>query len=159
MFEIKNVCRETFSGKTREEEKTVMRRFLICLNLIGLLLTINQRAANTNNFLDFPVKVIEVKDLGLSDRDESKSVIEVRWQVNPVERAKITSFKITLFATYADGTTITAKQNVEKNTLAARVEIPSVKNVKGRPSAFIKNLKAEVTAVISEKQIKQNLGE
>jgi hypothetical protein len=136
-----------------------MGKILACLNLIGLLLTINQTAANANNFLQLQVKVIEIKDLGLSDRDESKSVIEVRWQINPFEQEKISFFKITLFATYADGTTITANQNVEKNTLAARVEIPSVKNAKGRPSAFIKSLKAEVRAVISKNKIHKNLGE
>lgn len=128
-----------------------MRRFLICLNLIGLLLTINQTPANANNFFQLQVKVIEIKDLGLSDRDESKSVVEVRWQVNSVEQAKISSFKLTLSAIYADGTTITEKREVENTKLAERVEIPSVKTAKGRPSAFIKNLKAQVTAVISEK--------
>ncbi len=128
-----------------------MRKIVICLNLIGLFLTINQTAANANNFLDFPVRVIEVKDLGLSDRDESKSVIEIRWQINPSEQAKISSFKLILSATYADGTTITEKQNVEKHKVSVRVEIPSSKTSRGRPSAFIKNLKAEVTAVISEK--------
>jgi hypothetical protein len=128
-----------------------MRRFLICLNLIGLLLTVNQTAANANNFFQLQVKVIEIKDLGLSDRDESKSVVEVRWQVNPFEQAKISSFNLTLSATYADGTTIIERRNVEKNKLVARVEIPSVKTSRSRPSAFIKNLKATVTAVISEK--------
>ncbi|MEZ5428719.1 MAG: hypothetical protein R2747_20910 [Pyrinomonadaceae bacterium] len=128
-----------------------MRKFLVCLNLIGLILTIDQAAAGTGNGFDVPVKVTEVKEIGLSDRDESKSVIEVRWQIDQLQRAKISSFKLALSATYADGTVITERRSIDKNALSARVEIPSVKTFRSRPPAFIKNLKATVTAVISEK--------
>lgn len=127
-----------------------MRKIFILLNLIGLLLTTNQAPARAQAAFDVPVEVIEVKDLGLSDRDESKSVIEVRWRVSPVQKEKIISFNLVLSITYADGTTISAKRKVEGNAFSARVEVPSVKNFGGRPSAFIKKTEARVTAIISK---------
>src|SRR5687768_1165252 len=110
-----------------------MRKALIFLNLIGLLITINQTAANAQTVTQVPVEVVEVKDLGLSDRDESKSVIEVRWSVDPVQKEKIVSFNLVLSVVYADGTTIGEKRKVEATALLARVEVPSVKPYGGRP--------------------------
>lgn len=129
-----------------------MRKSLIFLNLIGLLLTINQISANpkTAGGGDVPVEVVEVKDLGLSDRDESKSVIEVRWSVDPVQKEKIISFNLVLSITYANGTTVSERRSMEKNARSARVEVPSVKTFGGRASAFIKKIEAKVTAVFSK---------
>ena len=124
-----------------------MRKSLIFLNLFGLFLSINQIFANPKTHGDVPVEVVEVKDLGLSDRDESKSVIEVRWSVDSVQKEKIVSFNLVLSVTYADGTTISERRNVEKHLRVARVEVASVKTFGGRPSAFIKKLDAKVTAV------------
>ena len=50
--------------------------------------------ASANSVFDIPVEVIEVKDLGLSDRDESKSLIEVSWQIDPLKQEKIASFNL-----------------------------------------------------------------
>lgn len=127
-----------------------MRKIFIFLSLIGLLLSINQKSVAANEFFDIPVSIVEVKDLGLSDRDESKSVIEVRWNANPLQKEKIVSFNLTLSITYADGTTISAKRKIEKNALSARVEVPSVKTFGGRATAFIKKIDARVFAVISK---------
>jgi hypothetical protein len=137
------------SGENSEAENT-MRRMSIFLNLIGLLLSVNQMPVKANAALDIPVEVIEVKDLGLSDRDESKSVIEVHWRVVPVQKEKIASFNVILSVTYADGATITEKRKVERNVLSARIEVPSVRTFGGRPTAFIKKTQARVTAVISK---------
>ena len=128
-----------------------MKRIFIFLNLIGLLLTLNQISVKAASVPDIPVEVIEVKDLGLSDRDESKSVIEVRWQSPPSQKVKIVSFNLVLSVTYADGTTITEKRRFEKSAFSARIEIPSVKTLGGgKPSAFIKKLNAKVTATVSK---------
>jgi hypothetical protein len=127
-----------------------MRKIFIYLSLVGLLGAINQTSAQARTFSEIPVEVVRVKDLGLSDRDESKSVIEVEWRVNPAQKEKIVSFNLVLFVTYADGTTIIEKRNVEKKLFSVRVEVPSVKTFAGRPSAFIKKLNAKVTAIFSK---------
>lgn len=126
-----------------------MRKLIVALNLIGLFLTVNQKPAIANTVIEIPVEVIEVKDLGLSDRDELKSLIEVSWRIDPQQQEKVASFTILLSVTYADGTTIPERRTVEKSATSARIEVPSVKTIGRRPPAFIKNINAKVTAVIS----------
>lgn len=111
----------------------------------------NQARPHAAAAIDVPVEVVEVRDLGLSDRDELKSVIEVRWFIDPVQKEKIISFNLLLSVTYADGTAISEKRTVEKNSLSTRVEVPSVKTFGSRPAAFIKKIDAKVTAVISKR--------
>ena len=127
-----------------------MRRAFIFLNLIGLLITINQISAYANTDFQVPVEVVEVRDLGLSDRDESKSLIEVRWRVGQIQKEKIAAFNLVLFVTYADGTTVTEKRKYEKTVLSAQIEVPSVKSLGGRSPAFIKKTEARVSAAISK---------
>lgn len=128
-----------------------MRKTFIFLNFIGLLLSVTQFVPQAKTALDIPVEVVEVKDLGLSDRDESKSLIEVSWCVgSQVQKEKITAFNLVLFVTYADGTTITERRKFEKTIFSARIEVPSVKTFGGRPTAFIKKTEARVTAAISK---------
>jgi hypothetical protein len=90
--------------------KNKMRKGFIFLNLIGLLLTINQTFANPKAFVEIPVESVEVKDMGLSDRDETKSVIEVRWTADSIQKEKIVSFNLVLSVTYADGREDTSRQ-------------------------------------------------
>ena len=127
-----------------------MRKTFIFLKLIGLLLSVNQISADAKTDFQVPVEVVEVKDLGLSDRDESKSLIEVRWQVGEAQKGKIAAFNLYLSVTYADGTTVTEKRKFEKTVFSARVEVPSVKPFGGRSSAFIKKMEARVFAAISK---------
>ncbi len=129
-----------------------MRKTFIFLNLIGLLLTINQISADAKADLEIPVEVVEVKDLGLSDRDESKSLIEVRWNAGAVQKEKVVSFNLTLYVTYADGTRIVEKRNFEKTIFSARIEVPSVKTFGGRSTAFIKKIEARISASVSKNQ-------
>ena len=131
-------------------EGTTMRRTFIFLNLIGLLITINQISADAKTDFQVPVEVVEVKDLGLSDRDESKSLIEVRWRVGQIQKEKIAAFNLILLVTYADGTIVTEKRKYEKTVLSARIEVPSVKTFGGRNPAFIKKTEARVSAAISK---------
>ena len=128
-----------------------MRKTFIFLNLIGLFLSVNQISLQAKVALDIPVEVVEVKDLGLSDGDESKSLIEVSWRVGSrVQKEKIAAFNLVLSITYADGTTIAEKRKFEKTVFSARIEVPSVKTFGGRSSAFIKKTEARVSAAISK---------
>ena len=125
-----------------------MRNIFICLNLIGLLFA--QTQISIAKAFEAQVEIVEIRDLGLSESDENKSVIEVRWRVKEIEKEKIVSFNVILFVTYADGTTINEKCNAEKTANSARLEVSSVKTFGNRPPAFIKKLNAKVTAVIQK---------
>jgi hypothetical protein len=126
-----------------------MRKIFIFLSLFGLLLSINQKSTAAALALDVPVNDVQVRDLGLSDRDESKSVIEVRWDTGAIQKETILSYSLTLSITYADGTTISEKRKIQRDALSARIEVPSVKTFGGRATAFIKKIDARVFAVIT----------
>lgn len=99
---------------------------------------------------DFPalqIEAVQITDLGISERDDTKSVIEVRWLVNPAAQANVIFFNLTLSIIYADGTTATIKKQIDASFIAIRVEVPSVKLSSGRPPAFIKRMNAVVVAV------------
>ena len=151
MFDNESVLAGKRFGEILRGRNT-MRVIYIFLSLIGLLTTINQTAAVAKTTFDVPVEVTAVRDLGLSDRDELKSVIEVCWRVGLLDVENIASFNLVLSVTYADGTTIVEKRKIERNALSAQVEIPSVKTFGGRPAAFIKRLNAKVFAVFSKNQ-------
>lgn len=130
-----------------------MRSTLKILSLIILVLAFaNQAIINAVETADSPVEVLEVKDLGISANDDSKSIIEVRWRVNPTLVANVASFNLVLSVTYADGTTTTIKRQTDGKSLSMRVEVSSVNISKGKPAAFIKKMNAVVIAVIPEKQ-------
>ncbi len=125
-----------------------MRKMIIFLTLIGSLLSVSPTTAIAETNTDVPVQVVEVRDLGLSDRDESRSVIEVRWSAGPVQQEMIIWFNLTLSVTYADGTTISEKRRIERGADRARIEVPSVRTFGGKAAAFIKKIDARVVAVI-----------
>jgi hypothetical protein len=129
-----------------------MRDKIIFLSLIAIFLIVANQSVNAKNLMDVPVEVVEVKDLGVSANDDSKSIIEVRWRINPTLNA-VASFNLTLIVTYADGTTINEVKKTDGKTVSARFEVPSVKISKGKPPAFIKKMNAVVTAVIREKSL------
>ena len=130
-----------------------MRSTLKILSLIILVLAFaSQAKINATETADSAVEVLEIKDLGISANDDSKSIIEVRWRVNPTLVANVASFNLVLSVTYADGTTTNIKRQTDGKSLSMRVEVSSVNISKGKPAAFIKKMNATVTAVIPEKQ-------
>lgn len=130
-----------------------MRSTLKNLSLIILVLAFaSQAKINAAETTDFSVEVLEVKDLGISANDDSKSIIEVRWRINPALVANVASFNLVLSVTYADRTTTNIKRQTDGKSLSMRVEVSSVNISKGKSAAFIKKMNAVVTAVIPEKQ-------
>ena len=130
-----------------------MRKAFIFIFLIGSLMSINGGLALADTDRDIPVEVVEVKDLGLSDRDESRTVVEVRWKINPIQQEIIVAFQLTLSVTYADGTTISEKRKIAKDACCSvRIEVPTVKTARGDAQAFIKKMDAKVSAIISKNQ-------
>ena len=130
-----------------------MRDKIIFVTLLTLfLVAANQISVNAKNLTDVPVEVVEVKDLGVSASDDSKSIIEVRWRVKSTLDGA-TSFNLTLSVIYADGTTRDELKKVDGKTVSAQFEVPSVKVSKGKPPAFIKKMNAVVIAVTREKSL------
>ncbi len=125
-------------------------------SLIILMLTIfavSQVCAKAANVTDAPVEIIEIKEVGLSDKDETKSVIEIRWRINPTLTADVRSFKILLSVTYADGTAKTVTRYTDEESVSVQIEVPSVNFSTLNTPAFIKNLKAMVIAQSVKKTI------
>lgn len=126
-----------------------MRKIFVFLNLVGLLLA-GGNFANAQTTNEIPVEVIKAQEIGLSDTDESKSLIEIVWQSGEIPKDKINAFQVILFITYADGTVLIKKLKAEKEFDSIKIEVPSVKNFGGKPTAFIKKINAKVTAIISK---------
>jgi hypothetical protein len=129
---------------------------LIILSQVVLFLAItsaDQVLVKAETMTDAPVEVVEIKEIGISNDDESKSVIEIRWRINPALNSNVGSFKLFLSVTYADGTTLILTQNADAESVLAQIEVPSAKISKRNPPAFIKNLKASVVAVFPKKPI------
>ena len=127
-----------------------MRKKLWPVLLLGVLISLNQTGAGAKNTFEVPVEVLLVRDLGPSEQDEAKSVIEVRWRASRVPPDKIAFFQVLLSATYADGTTFRRTGRADRLALSARLEIPSVKASANRPAALIRKLDARVHAVLTK---------
>ena len=125
------------------------KNILTNLSRIILLMTLfagNEIYAKTAINQDTPVEVIEIKEVGVFDNDETKSVIEIRWRINPALTANVRSFKILLSVIYADGTTNIVTRYADQESVTAQIEVPSVSFSTRNAPAFIKNLKAVVIA-------------
>lgn len=132
------------------------KSILIILSQIIFLTTVfagNEISAKDAIKQDMPVEVIEVKEVGIFDNDETKSVIEIRWRVNPALIANVRSFKILLTVIYADGTMKILTRHADEEAVSVQIEVPSVSFSTRQPPAFIKNLKA---VVIAESMKKNN---
>ena len=96
---------------------------------------------------DKAIEVIEVKEIGLSDSDETKSVIEVKWCVNQELQPNASNFNVTLEVTYADGAILIFDQQVLSPARSSQLEVPALHKFRGKKSAIIKQIKAFITTV------------
>lgn len=117
------------------------------------IFAVSQISAKAANAPDAPVETIEIKEVGLSDKDETKSVIEIRWRINPTLTAEVRSFKILLSVTYADGITKNITRYTDEESFSVQIEVPSVNFTTRNKPAFIKNLNALVIAESVKKPI------
>ncbi len=99
-----------------------------------------------------PVEVIELKNVGISDSDETKSVIEVKWQINPTLHPNHSDFYISLEVIYADSTVLIVDEKSESETRSVRIEVPTVHLQRGKTPAYIKQMKAFVMTEVLEKR-------
>lgn len=115
-------------------------RFLVLI--LTIFFTINPILANT------PVEVTQVKEIGLSDSDETKSVIEIKWKVNPSLQADHSDFNVTAEIIYADGAILIFDGKAQNNARSLQIEVPSLHIYRGKKAAIIKQIKAFVTTEI-----------
>ncbi|MEK7725182.1 MAG: hypothetical protein AAB336_12575 [Acidobacteriota bacterium] len=115
-------------------------RFLVLVLMI--FLAVNQAIAST------PVEVTDVKEVGLSDSDETKSVIEIKWKVNPSLQPNHSIFNVTLEVVYADGAILIFDEQVEKQARSTQIEVPALHIFRGKKPAIIKQIKAFITTEI-----------
>lgn len=118
----------------------------ILILVLTLFVTINQTIAKTKDCSETPVKVTQVKETGLSDSDETKSVIEVQWCVNPTLQPTHSAFNVTVEITYADGAVLIFDEQTGNEARSTEIEVPTLHIFRGKKPAIIKQVKAFVTA-------------
>jgi hypothetical protein len=101
------------------------------------------------------IDITEVKNVGLSANNESKSVIQALWSVNTQPGTTIKSFELNLEVTYADGAVEKFKSTAQGSERKTRFEVPTLHVSAGRPGAELKGFKTNITANFTETVSKQ----
>jgi hypothetical protein len=126
-------------------ERCEMRRKATFLNLILMVfLAINHAIANT------PVEVTEIKNLGISDADETKCVIEIQWKINPALHPNHSVFNITLEIIYADEAILIFDEQAANSSRSAQIEVPALHLFRGGKPAIIKEIKGFITTEVTQ---------
>ena len=122
----------------------MIRKIGFLVLVLTFLLTVNPAIARSSS----PVEVTDVKEVGLSDSDETKSVIEIKWRVRPTLQPNHSAFNVTLEVTYADGAILLFDEQAECAARSSQIEVPSLHIYRGKKPAIIKQIKAFVTTEI-----------
>jgi hypothetical protein len=101
------------------------------------------------------VEIAEVKNVGLSAGNDSKSIIQAQWSVNAQPGTNIKSFELTLEVTYADGAIERFRVTASGADRKARFEVPTLHVSAGRPGAELRSFKTNITANFTETVTKQ----
>ena len=126
-----------------------MKRKVEILGLVLMMfLAINQIIAKTDDCKNSPVEVTQVKEIGLSDSDETKSVIEIKWCVNQTLHPNQSAFNVTVEVIYADGAILIFDEQSKNQVRSTQIEVPTLHIYRGKKPAIIKQIRAFVTAEI-----------
>ena len=124
---------------------------LILLTFTVLAATVATQSAGSLSSID----IFEVKNVGLSAANDSKSVIQVNWAAKLPSGSSVKSFDVSLEVQYADRTKEKLKNTVNGSANSARFEVPTLHISPGRPAAELRTFEATVTANFSETATKQ----
>ena len=129
----------------------------VIFSLLLLLVCASTRNEAQRMFVQLgsQVEITEVKNVGVSAANETKSIIEIRWQTNFAPNTNVKYFELKLEVTYEDGAVVTAQSSVSGTTRSGRVEVPTTHTSLGRPPAAMKSFRASVTITFSETTTKQ----
>ncbi|HRH42202.1 MAG TPA: hypothetical protein PKY82_11295 [Pyrinomonadaceae bacterium] len=126
-----------------------MKRKAEILGLVLMMfLAVNQIIAKTDDCQKQAVEVTQVKEIGLSDSDETKSVIEVKWCVNQAIQPTHSAFNVTVEVIYADGAILIFDEQAKNQVRSTQIEVPTLHIYRGKKPAIIKQIKAFVTTEI-----------
>lgn len=126
-----------------------MKRKAEILGLVLMMfLAVNQIIAKTDDCQKQAVEVTQVKEIGLSDSDETKSVIEVKWCVNQAIQPAHSGFNVTVEVIYADGAILIFDEQSKNQVRSTQIEVPTLHIYRGKKPAIIKQIRAFVTAEI-----------
>lgn len=92
-----------------------------------------------------PVDVVEAREIGLSDSDDTKSVVEVKWQTT---QQNYKFFNVMLEIKYADGAILIFDEQVSNQSRSTQIEVPALHIYRNKRAAIIKEIKAFVTTEI-----------
>ncbi|MCI0490611.1 MAG: hypothetical protein L0229_28800 [Blastocatellia bacterium] len=101
------------------------------------------------------VEITEVKNVGISAANESKSIIQVSWTARLAPDAAVKSFDVNIEVIYADGAIERARTSVNGRARNARLEVPTLHKAAAGPAAEMKSFKVSVTATLSETATRQ----
>lgn len=124
---------------------------LILLAVTALAGTVAAQSAGSSSSID----IVEVKNVGISAANDSKSVVQVKWAAKLPPGTNVKSFDVTLEVQYADRTKEKIKNTVSGSANTARFEVPTLHLSPGRPAAELRTFEATVTANFSETATKQ----
>lgn len=127
-----------------------MKTVKLTLSILLLLICTAFEAKAQQSLLiqnETPVKIVDVKNIGISAANQTKSIIEIRWQADFAPNKTVKSFEIKLEVVYTDGAVITAQSSAQGSARSGRVEIPTTHLYTGQTPAVIKSMKANVVTL------------
>jgi hypothetical protein len=113
------------------------------------VIVLNHQVTNAFTFAT-RIEIAEVKNVGTSAGDNSKSIIQIKWLAEVQPGTTIKSFDIFLEVTYADGAIEKVKTTANGSARSVRFELLTVHLVAGRAAAELRGFKASVTANTAE---------
>jgi hypothetical protein len=125
-------------------------RVVLSLLLLLICAAAHSQAQRMFVQLGSQVEIIEVKNIGVSAANETKSIIEIRWQTNFAPNTNVKSFDLKLEVTYADGAVVTAQSSASGTARSGRVEVPTTHTSLSGQSAAMKSFRTSVTTTFTE---------
>ena len=119
---------------------------MILLAVVALAAAAAAQSAGDSPCID----IVEVKNVGISAENDSRSVIQVKWAAKLPPGSDVKSFDVSLEVRYADATKEKVKSTVNGSASIARFEVPTLHVSPGRPAAEFRTFEASVTANFSE---------
>lgn len=101
------------------------------------------------------IEITEVKNVGISAANESRSIIQVSWTARFTPDIAVKSFDVNIEILYADGAIQKARTSANGQSRNARLEVPTLHKGAGGPAAEMKSFKISVTATLSETATRQ----
>jgi hypothetical protein len=141
--------------KREKKQKTKNRLKTGLLIAAFALLATNAKTLAQPLLLAPLVEITEVKNVGVSANNDSKSIVQAQWSVNTLPTLSIKSFDLVIEVAYADGAIEQFKTTAGGAERKARFEVPTQHLATGKSGAGLRSFKANITASFTETAVKQ----